>query len=329
MIGILSLGLLASSVGVLVAGRELSIEKAQGKSVVIKSTQDGSSTLWYGVSVDGDMPTFEVSGGNIAEEDKESKRESVQLAWKAVLESGSRAFAFGDSKAYWSDIAVIGNGDSDEIRMEAKMVRPETDIAGNYFTVLLRAIVKKDGTESFHIRPFIQNFPYVLSGRARTSRSHLTIDQMVTTSRSGSKSKEASESGAAETLITMGDFTVIASSAIEDGEPGKVAFATIDAADGADRPSSFDSAAVLLRSQVGFASTRPKNATFVEELTFHKGSITTLPKEEDKDRKDGKDAESDAVKGLSSENSGAPSVAMTGSLGVLSAMLALSMAVLL
>lgn len=268
-------------VGVAHAGRELSIAKQDGKRVVIKA-KGKSDLLWFAVAIQGGIPSFEIKGNTKDEESSATSR--MQLTLANVFEEGSaQRMSLAGTQAYWSDIQVQREDSTGQISLRATMVHPDKDIAGDHFTVLLEATVHKD-SDSFLIRPMIQNYPYsegkgkLLLGQAVDATAPATL----TPSTTGQIS--AGDYGAIQILLD---------SAIEDGNPEALKGPRV----ASDKGSRIKQLASDPREfLVEFNSIRPKNATFVERLTLNPHAVKIADQ-------DDKKVPPDNVKGMSTNGS--------------------------
>jgi len=295
--------LLISSLGLtllnLVSARELSIVRKEPKQVVVRSKGD-ANFLWFSLSIKDGVPMFEIKG---CDDDRESgAKAKVQLAMSNVREqeTGS-SYSFRGTHGYWDDISVetkSGEKQPEQIVLHSRMVHPEKDIAGNYFTILLSAVIDKNAHE-FNIRPMIQNFPYARQG----GKGALMFDQVLASSLEGAAKREGN--GAAPQGST-GNLIVLKDSALEDGNPGQLRDAKLVEIKNKQEKVLSEADSRKL-AEVQFATTRPKNVTFVEKLIFEPKSIK-LAHIEDESK-----SEKDKIKGMSISNASVDLVAsLTG-----------------
>lgn len=282
---IISLATLTLTLLGLVSARELSVARKDPKHILIKS-KGSNEVLWFSLSIKDGVPIFEVKGGK---EDKEDKAKTkIQLAMNNVHErDGGASYNLQGMQNRWDDIRIetqSGAKSPKQITLHSRMVRPEKDIAGNYFTILLTATVDENAHE-FSIRPMIQNFPYAY----KEGKGLLAFKQLLTFS-PGISTKEGA-SGA--TFIgSAGNLLMLRESALEDGNPGQLLDAKLVEVKAEQGREQADVVFNRL-AEVQFATVRPKNVTFVEKLVLDPKSIKPVhPDSESR-------AEKDKIKGMS------------------------------
>jgi hypothetical protein len=263
----LSLTILASAFLSAVVGRELSVIKKDANAVVVKS-KSGGDTLWFTLSLVNGVPTFEIKGNQ--KDDEITAKAQVQLGLAAVSDKDAKTGqSLTGTAGYWSALLVeeVGDGKKpSQIVLRSTMVHGEQkDLAGNAFTIVLDAVIDAN-SEAFTVRPMIQNYPYSSTG----SKGRLTFDQVV-----GSSIKVDTKAGSNGeiTLGAYGSLEIQTDSAIEDGEPGNIRAPKLE-----DNKSSHTKGLAGSESAkhavIEFSSIRPKNATFVEKLTFHPQALS-------------------------------------------------------
>lgn len=280
----------------LVAARDLSVAKKDGKQVTIKSKGTGE-VLWFSLSISNGVPLFEIKG---SEKDEESgAKANVQLAIEDFNEQGAKkCMRLAGTQGYWSDISVEQVGEDskkpNQVILRSTMTHQDKDIAGNYFLLALEAIIDKDG-DAFEIRQQIQNFPYT------DGKGILDAGQLFSSSHKGDAKKDASK-----ITLASGGLVVIADSAIEDGTPTTVKAVNMDEAKGAPRSGLCEQSK---QTHVEFGAIRPKNATYSEKLVFFPNSIKIV-----QSKSDTKSEPKDRIKGMTL-NGAAPSGAISLGLG--------------
>lgn len=289
----------------LASARELAVFRKEPKRVIVKSKGDGNF-LWFSLSIQDGVPVFEIKGGD---SDRESgAKAKVRLAMSNVREQDAEAsYSLRGTQGYWGDIGVETRGGEkqqpQQIILHSRMVHPEKDIAGNYFTILLSAVIEEHAHE-FSIRPMIQNFPYARRG----GKGVLVFDQVLASSLGAREGNGATSQG------PTGDLIMLRDSALEDGNPGQLRDAKLVAAK--DRQEKVLPEAEEGRlAEVQFATTRPKNATFVERLVFDPKSIKLVHTGEESR------SEKDKIKGMSISNASAPGGLVSSLVGAAMAML--------
>lgn len=274
------------------AERELTIVKKDGKHVVVKGKGQGQGqdTLWYTLSLTNGIPALEIKGSE--KDDETTAKARMQLALNTVSESGlSEKFSLAGSESYWTDIKIEEQGDAKDLKqiiLRSTMVRPEKDVAGNFFTIELQASVDRN-SDGFTLHPMIQNFPYDYA----KGKGILLLEQSV------EATTKAALSAGSDGIVSVGSFgsvQVDTESAFEDGNPGTIKGPSVGGKDSAG------GRAKGMKSQDGginiqFSTSRPKNATFTERLSFNP-HLMKLDLTEKKDLDEG-------IKGASA--SGAPS----------------------
>lgn len=252
--------------GIVYAARDLSIVKQDGKQVVIKA-KGTTDTLWFTVALQNGVPSFEIKGSAKGEESLAKNR--MQLTWANVLEQDSdKRMSLSGTQAYWSDIQI--HKSSDRISLNATMVHPEKDLAGNNFTILLDAMVDKD-SDSFTLRPMIQNYPYA------GTKGILSLEQSIDTTTSA---KLSAGSGGQVRAGDYGDLQVLFDSGIEDGNQEIIRAPRFQSQGGSRIKQLADESKEFV---VDFISTRPKNVTFVEQLKYNPKAMKIAEQVEQKE----------------------------------------------
>lgn len=269
----------------LVAGRELSIVRRDGNHVVVKS-KGNTNYLWFSMSVEDGVPQFIIKGSQ--KDDESSAKANVQLRMENVHEAGSVGYPLQGTQPYWSEIGMeeVPSSDSKcpkQMILRSRMVHQDQDIAGNYFSFILEAIVDENAHE-FSIRPMIQNFPYArVDGKGK-----LDLTQMFMSSRSAGP-KLAMGKGSFSS--PFGSLQVNENSAIEDGNPGVIAPPQTRKEKQKKGMRAMEVSESSNMAEIEFQTTRPKNATFEERLVFNMDSIKLpiagLEKDEAKDKMKG------------------------------------------
>lgn len=283
---IISFSTLAVALLSLVSARELSIVRKDSNQVLIKS-KGSNDTLWFSLSIKDGVPTFEVRGSK--EDNEDDAKANVQLAMENVHErDGGASYSLQGKQSHWDDLTVetqSGEKSPRQITLHGRMVRPEKDIAGNYFTVLLTAIIDEESSE-LSIRPMIQNFPYAY----KEGKGLLAFKQLLISSSKVSKKEGAN--GAATFIGSAGDLLVLKESAFEDGNPGQLRDTKLIEAKDEHGREQTDAVSKKI-AEVQFATVRPKNVTFTEKLVLDPNFIKSAhPDREPK-------AEKDKIKGMS------------------------------
>ena len=273
----LSFTTLALALVSVVAGRDLSVVRKDSNVVVVKS-KSGGDTLWFTLSLTEGVPHFEIKGNQ--KDDEGAALARVHLALEKLADKDAKSgLCLTGAAGHWSPIVVNQTGGDKKPRqivLQSTMVQPDqSDIAGDAFTIVLRAVIDENA-ESFTIRSMIQNYPYSMGD----GKGILTFDQVI-----GASAKVDSSAGpnGEITLGPYGSLRVITDSAIEDGEPGVLRAPRLEDCKGS-RPKSIAEAQTAKHAIIEFGTIRPKNATFVEELTFRPQALSLpIPKEEQDD----------------------------------------------
>lgn len=262
----------ATLFGLTLCAKDFAVLKKDSKHVLVKA-KGNSGFLFYSFSIQNGIPRLEIRGND--KDDEKTAESKVQLALDNVAEAESDdKINLAGTQEFWSDIGVeekTGESSDKQMILRSNMVHTDKDIAGNYFTLQIVAVIGEE-SDSFKIRPIIQNFPFKPTSKGK---GILSISQSL----EGSEKVELSSSGNDKINVgTFGHLHIDIESGIEDGNPGSIRGLRLGKAEKTKSPRGTIEAKSEHSNEVmiDFASVRPKNATFVEQLTFNPHAVKAV-----------------------------------------------------